>query len=828
MWHHNDTPLGHGLAAPFRNALLVAVVLALPGAAAAQSVQAVVDASKSQYQPGETLRIAVSLASPGVPALADVFVVLQLPGSTQVVSLGLGTAPVFGTLTALQGLVPAARGVNLAGAFSVGVDPFFTYAFTGGEPLGPYVLHMAVVRAGALADGQIGAGEMLAYATDGFTLERPLVEVLQPAARSEVIIAPQGGDVQTTAANGTGITLTMPPGALAEEAAIAITPVTTIANLPVSGTLLAAVRLEPDGLQLAQPATLTLTLPAGAATSGMVGFLYSGDGQNFSVLPVTVNGNTATLQVSHFSTAGLASGTEADFIAQVTPLVDALPLNLPVTQVEGLAAQLVAWVDRFGIELCDASKPAARALCQSVYGKGVASIAGNLLATCNQVAASVQANQPFTAFETLRPLMRLVSRMAELNQLAAELGLISVTPGAPELSCLITSLQAIIPPAETEGRTNLLAVIADNPPIPRMDAALQLLQNLGGTAASAGSNTVRDQASAAIARLMNELLPQASALCATEVFRADALLFRPIQLLGIGFLNALGPALGDRFDVAASGCRVTVTPNGASVPPGGQLQFSAAVADPEGIPADFVWQLDPACDGSVSATGLFTAGPASETCQLTAAAPVGGPLTTRRTFFKTVPVVTQSSVTVTARSIRATKNLRAGTNAAAFTAGPFTVIQPRTEAFVTAQTLSAKPVDPLPGTASVSESRIVLDAPAAQDNRVITGTATLQASVDQDADATVSLASSLTATIAGSFNCMLQVTTSGSGPSAAQVRLLRGGTVVFDASTSGTLTSVCGPGTYVLTADAETQLILDGSSSRTLSYTLTFTPPAVP
>jgi hypothetical protein len=244
MWHHNDTPLGHGLAAPFRNALLVAVVLALPGAAAAQSVQAVVDASQPQYQPGETLRIAVSLASPGVPALADVFVVLQLPGSTQVVSLGLGTAPVFGTLTALQGLVPAARGVNLAGAFSVGVDPFFTYAFTGGEPLGPYVLHMAVVRAGALADGQIGAGEMLAYATDGFTLERPLVEVLQPAARSEVIIAPQGGDVQTTAANGTGITLTMPPGALAEEAAIAITPVTTIANLPVSGTLLAAVRLE--------------------------------------------------------------------------------------------------------------------------------------------------------------------------------------------------------------------------------------------------------------------------------------------------------------------------------------------------------------------------------------------------------------------------------------------------------------------------------------------------------------------------------------------------------------------------------------------------------
>jgi hypothetical protein len=827
MWQHNEAPLNHSLATPFRALVLVAG-LALSSTVSAQSLQAAVDAAQPQYQPGETLRVAVSLTSPGVPAVADVFVVLQLPGSSQVVSLGLGTAPVFGTLAALQSLVPAARGVNLAGAFSVGVDPFFQYAFTGGEPLGQYVLHMAVVRTGALADGQIGAGEMLAYATDGFTLERPLVEVLQPAARSEAVIAPQGGQVQTTAADGTGITLTLPPGALVGESPIAITPVTAITNLPVSGTLLAAVRLEPDGLQLAQPATLTLTLPAGAATSGMVGFLYSGNGQNFSVLPVTLNGNTATLQVSHFSTAGLATGTEADFIAQVTPLVDALPLNLPVAQVEGLVTQLVAWVDRFGIELCDESKPAARALCQSVYGKGVASIAGNLLATCNQVAGSVQGNQPFTAFETLRPLMLLVSRMAELKQLGTQLGLISVEPSAPELACLIESLEDIIPLAEAEGRTNLLAVIADNPPIPRMDAALQLLQNIGGTAASAGSDAVRELARAAILRLMIELLPPASALCPTDVFRADALLFRPLQFLGQGFLNSLAPGLGDTFNVAASGCRVTVTPNGASVAAGGQQQFSATVADPEGIPADFVWDLDVFCGGSVSATGLFTAGPDSETCQLTAAAPVGGPLTTRRTFFKVVQVVTQSGITVTARSVGATKNLRAGTNTAQFVAGPFTVMQPRTEAFVTAQSLSAKPVDPLPGTALVSESRIVLDVPAAQENRVITGTATLQASVNQDAEVSVTLASSLNATVEGSFDCTLQVTTSSSGLTSARVRLLRGGTVVFDAATSGSLTAICSPGAYVLTADAGTQLLLDGAGSRTLSYTLTFTPRAVP
>jgi hypothetical protein len=193
-----------------------------------------------------------------------------------------------------------------------------------------------------------------------------------------------------------------------------------------------------------------------------------------------------------------------------------------------------------------------------------------------------------------------------------------------------------------------------------------------------------------------------------------------------------------------------------------------------------------------------------------------------------VQVVTQSGITVTARSIGATKSLRAGTNTALFTAGPFTVMQPRTEAFVTAQTLSAKAADPLPGSASVSESRIVLDAPAAQENRLITGTATLQASVSQDAEASVSLTSSLTATVDGSFDCTLQVTTSGSGVTTAQVRLLRGGTVVFDAETSGNLTAVCSPGAYVLTADAGTQVVIDGSSSRTLSYTLTFTPRAVP
>jgi len=794
--------------------------------AAAQGIVAQVETSQSVYGTGDTLRVAVAVSEPSAPVAADVYVVLQLPGTSQAVSLVYGAAPVFGTVSDLRSLIPAARGVTLTSA--VRVDSLFEYVWNGSEPLGSYQIHMAVVRPGALADGVIGEGDLLAYTTAGFALQRSFVEVLQPAARTESLVEPQGGDVTTTSAEGAAFTLSVPPGAVAETTNIVITPVTSIANLPLSGTLQAALKLEPEGLVLNQPATLIIELPTGVPTEGLLGFLYSDTGGNFEVLPVEVNGNIASIEVSHFSTAGLASGTAADFIAEVSPLIAALPATLPPSQVDSLVSMLATWVERFGLGLCDEPGSAARSICTQIYDNGLASLALHVEASCGQTAAARQAGEPFSAFNTLHTVMKLVVRMAELNGLAVQLGRLVVAPTTPELACIARELTDLIPAAETFTRSRLTLVIPSSdsasPPIPLMDAGFQLLQNIGGNAALLDLVILQNDANAATTRLLRELFPVAQALCAAEPFRGDALLFRPIQLFGSPFLDGLSPGLGNEFEIAAAGCRVTVTPPTATIGQGRTLQLSATLADPDGIPSNFVWQLDLSCTGSITASGLFTAGTTEEECDVTATVPPGGPLATRRPFFKVVRVTTRNDVTIASRSISASKSLSAGTNTAQFTAGPFTVNNPRTEAFVDAQSLTSKPSDPLAGTANVSTSRIVLDVGTL--NRVISGNGNLGGSVSGNAQTAVVLQSSLTAQLLGDFNCTLQVSTSATGnPTSLTVMVNGTGGPVFNVSSAGSHTGVCLAGTYTVSVAADGQLINGPASlTRGFSYTLTLSP----
>jgi hypothetical protein len=796
--------------------------------AAAQGIIPQVETSQSVYGTGDTLRVAVAVSDPSAPVAADVYVVLQLPGTSQAVSLVYGGAPVFGTLSDLRSLAPTARGVTLASA--VRVDSLFEYVWMGSEPLGSYQIHMAVVRPGALADGVIGEGELIAYTTASFTLQRSFDEVLQPTARRESLIEPEGGDVTTTSAQGAAFTLSVPPGAVVETTPIAITPVTSIANLPLSGTLQAALKLEPDGLVLNRPVTLTFELPSSVPTEGLLGFLYSGTGGNFEVLPVEVNGNIASIEVSHFSTAGLASGSAADFIAEVSPLLAALPATLPPSQVNTLVSMLVTWVDRFGLQLCDETATVARSVCTQVYEKGLASLALHVQSTCAQATASLDAGEPFVAFNTLHTVMQLVVRMAELNGLAAQLGRLVVVPTAPELTCIKLTLARLIPAAETFTRSRLTLVIPSSdsasPPVPLMDSGLQLLQNIGGNAGLLSLVDQENEVIAATVRLLRELLPVGQALCPVEPFRADALLFRPVQLFSSPFLDGLSPGLGDEFEIAAAGCRVVVTPSPATIGPGRQVQFSATLADPLGIPSNFVWQLDSSCTGSITASGLFTAGTTEQDCEVTAIVPPGGPLATRRPFFKVARVTTRNDVTIASRSVEANKSLSAGTNTAQFRAGPFTVNIPRTEAFVDAQTLTSKLSDPLDGTASVDTSRIVLDVNTLQHNRVISGNGNLASSVSGNGQAAVVLRSSLTAELSDDFNCTLQVSTSAAGiPSSLAVTVSGPGGTVFNVSASGSQTSVCLAGTYTLAVLADGQVINGPDSlSRVFSFTLTLSP----
>ncbi|MGA7411668.1 MAG: hypothetical protein WBW33_14405, partial [Bryobacteraceae bacterium] len=166
----------------------------------------------------------------------------------------------------------------------------------------------------------------------GFALNRPFV--YQAASRfggpgnpvnvlpaldtsravSEFMFSPIGGTLTTSGADGTVFTLTVPPGALLDDEVISMTPVSALTGVPLSGGLLAAVDLQPAGLQFLQPAALTIQLPTPVPVTDQTGFTYGEGGQNFSLAPLA-NTSTITLNLLHFSGYGAASGVPIQPIA---------------------------------------------------------------------------------------------------------------------------------------------------------------------------------------------------------------------------------------------------------------------------------------------------------------------------------------------------------------------------------------------------------------------------------------------------------------------------------------------------------------------------------
>ncbi len=123
--------------------------------------------NQSVYGPGQRLTLGVSVQNPGGGPVCDFFVVVRLPDGTTVVSVRLSASPAFGSMANLRSLQPVAARIDLAGGFAVS-QPLFQYTFNGSEPLGDYLIFFAAVRTGALADGVLGPGELLAVQTQAF------------------------------------------------------------------------------------------------------------------------------------------------------------------------------------------------------------------------------------------------------------------------------------------------------------------------------------------------------------------------------------------------------------------------------------------------------------------------------------------------------------------------------------------------------------------------------------------------------------------------------------------------------------------------------------
>jgi hypothetical protein len=132
----------------------------------------------------------------------------------------------------------------------------------------------------------------------------PTLDAARAVAKS---VGPAGGEVRARGADGTKYVLLVPPGALAAEVAITMTPATAVGGLPLTGGLVGAVELEPGGLRFALPAELEL-IPPGGLPDLAAAFSGTGPANTFAVELSWPDSERrfASLALEHFSLYGLA------------------------------------------------------------------------------------------------------------------------------------------------------------------------------------------------------------------------------------------------------------------------------------------------------------------------------------------------------------------------------------------------------------------------------------------------------------------------------------------------------------------------------------------
>ena len=154
-----------------------------------------------------------------------------------------------------------------------------------------------------------GAGPLLNLSASPL----PVVFVEDASRASTVEIGPGGGMVSAVDANGTTYTLTVPEGALLGTLPIRMTPI-GLGESPLEDGIAFGVAMEPDGLVFLEAATLEIAGP-GFDPATAVGFSTDGDGEDFGARPAGFDGDTAILDVPHFSQSGVITTNSMEVAA---------------------------------------------------------------------------------------------------------------------------------------------------------------------------------------------------------------------------------------------------------------------------------------------------------------------------------------------------------------------------------------------------------------------------------------------------------------------------------------------------------------------------------
>jgi hypothetical protein len=271
----------------------------------------VLSVNQSVFGAGTTLAVTLGVDNTGPAVQVDLLFGAILPdGDTVVFFESPALVPGTGRLSQLASLRPMFPGLGLGAGTTTVIPNFFRYAWQGSEPLGTYRVFFAATRPGALSDGRLDGGDLVALETLTVSMQPAASVTPDPARSASAQLSTQGGTLAATAADGTTYTLTVPAGALTAPATITLTPVSALTGLPAGLTLIAAVQAEPSGLTLGVPATVTIVPPGGSAPASVVGFVTSSTGAGLELLPAgSAAGGVMVLGVTHFSVVAAAVPT---------------------------------------------------------------------------------------------------------------------------------------------------------------------------------------------------------------------------------------------------------------------------------------------------------------------------------------------------------------------------------------------------------------------------------------------------------------------------------------------------------------------------------------
>jgi hypothetical protein len=144
-------------------------------------------------------------------------------------------------------------------------------------------------------------------------LDTPVLRDVQISASTSSArykeLGPAGGTLTVQLVGRGHVTLTLPPGALFGPTLIGLDPITAIRNLPADKALTAAVRIKPDGLLLARPASLEFAPAKTVPADKQWGATALGDGRNFHAVPLRLT-KEPTLLVDDFAVYSLLEAVD--------------------------------------------------------------------------------------------------------------------------------------------------------------------------------------------------------------------------------------------------------------------------------------------------------------------------------------------------------------------------------------------------------------------------------------------------------------------------------------------------------------------------------------